>query len=182
MKHIHFATTNKAKIISLNRNFEGVDIDVVSVEIEIPEPRSDETKVIAHEKVLYAFDHIGKPCIAQDGGFYIPALNGFPKAYVNFAMETIGNKGILKLISGLDRSCEFRDTVAYMDETLDEPVFFETITRGRLAEEERGELGAHNWGEIHKIFIPEGKTKTFAEMTAEEMGDWSSNRDRKSVV
>lgn len=172
MKKIYFASTNKGKIASIRRDFEGSDIEVESVEIEIPEPRSDETRIIAGEKVRYAFEHIKKPCIAQDGGFYIPSLNGFPKAFVNFVMGTIGLDGILKLVEGRDRHCEFRDTLAYLDETLTEPVFFETITKGIMTEQPRGELHEYNWGQLHKIFIPEGETRTFSEMSAQDMEDW----------
>ena len=179
MKQIYFATTNKGKIASLNRDFRDKEVEMVPVNIEIPEPRSDETKEIAHEKVLYAFSEIKKPCIAQDGGFYIPSLNGFPKAYVNFAVETIGLEGILKLAEGKNRSCEFRDTIAYMDDQLEEPVFFETISKGTLAETPRGELHEHNWGELHKIFIPEGQDKTFSEMSAEEMDAWARARQHE---
>lgn len=176
MQVIHFVTTNKGKITSLNRDFRDSVIEVVPVNIDIPEPRSDETREIAYEKVMRAYELIKKPCVAQDGGFYIPSLNGFPRAFVNFAVETIGLEGILKLVEGKDRSCEFRDTLAFYDGQMEEPIFFETISKGRLAEEPRGELHEYNWGELHKIFIPEGHEKTFAEMTAEEMDAWSRAR------
>ena len=172
MNKIYFATTNKGKIDSLNKDFEGTSIKIVPVEIEIPEPRSDETKIIAEKKVKYAFAHIKKPCCSLDGGFYIPSLNGFPKAYVNFALATIGIEGILKLIEGKDRSCYFVDTLAYLDKTSKEPVFFESIAKGVLAKEPLGKLQPHNWGELHKIFIPQGHTKTFAQMSAEEYYGW----------
>ncbi|MDP2631775.1 MAG: non-canonical purine NTP pyrophosphatase [Candidatus Uhrbacteria bacterium] len=169
---ISFATTNKGKIQSLQCDFEGVPVTIVPVDMDIPEIRSDETSEIAIKKAEYAFGHIKKPCIALDGGFYIPVLGGFPKAYVNFAVDTIGIEGILKLIEGKDRTCEFRDSLAYIDETLSEPVLFEAHIKGMLAEEPRGELQAHNWGELHKVFIPNDQTKTLAEMNVDEMANW----------
>ena len=36
--------------------------------------------------------------MAMDADFCIDALNGFPKAFVNFALDTIGVEGILKLM------------------------------------------------------------------------------------
>lgn len=176
MKKLYFATANQAKLASLKRDLAGLNIEIKTLNFEIPEPRSDETDMIAKEKVRFAYSQIKKPCLAQDGGFYIPALNGFPKAYVNFALGTIGLAGILKLVEGFDRSCEFRDSFAYLDESLDEPLAFTTITKGTLAKEPRGELHAYNWGELHKIFIPEGGEKTFTEMSAEEMDNWRGSR------
>lgn len=175
MNKIYFATTNKGKIASMNRDLEGV-VEVVPVGIDIPEPRSDDTDIIARQKALYAFERINKPCIAQDGGFYIHSLNGFPKAFVNFAMETIGTEGVLRLVAGKDRLCEFRDTLAYMDNTLKEPLLFRTATKGSLADKPRGVLHKYNLGELHKIFIPDGEKKTLAEMTAGEMDHWRKTR------
>lgn len=169
---LYFATTNRGKVASLQRDLADCDVELVSTPLDIPEIRADETPEIAKNKALYAFNELKQPSLAQDGGFYLPALNGFPKAYVNFALDTIGLEGILKLLEGKDRTGEFRDTLAYMDETLAEPLLFTTVTKGTLAEAPRGKLQPHNWGELHKIFIPQGETKTFSEMTASEMDSW----------
>lgn len=175
MKKIYFATTNKKKIASINYYLKGV-VEVVPVDMEIPESRSEETSVIAEEKAIYAFERIKKPCIAQDGGFYISSLNGFPKAFVNFAIETIGIEGILKLTEDKDKSCEFRDTLAYMDDKLKKPLLFETITKGTLTIEPRGELSGHNLSDLHKIFIPLGEKKTLAEIGEGEMEKWRKTK------
>lgn len=176
ISQIYFATTNQGKIASLTRDLQEIGVEVLPIAMEIPEIRSDETPDIARGKVLYAYPHIKKPCIAQDGGFYIPALGGFPKAYVNFVMGTIGIEGILKLAEDKDRHCEFRDTIAYIDDALDEPILFTTATRGSLADVSHGQLQPHNWGILHTIFMPEGWTKTFSEMTADEMHTWRLDR------
>ena len=175
MKKIYFATTNKAKIQSLENDLKDLDIKVEPVNMEIPEIRADETRDVAREKVLYAFDKIKKPCVAQDGGFYIPALKGFPKSYAKFVLNTIGIEGLLKLIEGKNRKCEFRDTFAYFDSNLKKPVLFEAITRGTIAKESRGEAKERHWSELHKIFIPQNAKKTFSEMTLAEMNKYRNN-------
>ncbi len=159
MFRLYFATTNKGKIASLTRDLAGLPVELLPVAMEIPEIRSDETSEIARGKAAFAYGHLTQPCMAQDGGFYIPSLNGFPKAYVNFALATIGLEGILSLVEGKDRQCEFRDTLAYMDAQTNEPVLFTAVTRGTLADSPRGELKPYHWGELHKIFIPEGQAK-----------------------
>ena len=61
------------------------------------EPRSDDIKEIATAKVKQAYDLVKRPCIALDTDFRIDELNGFPRAFVNFSLDTIGIDGILSL-------------------------------------------------------------------------------------
>ena len=68
------------------------------------------SKYISKYKVMEAYKIINKPCISLDCGFWIDELNGFPKAFVNFALETIKIEGILKLMEGKEnRKCRRHD-------------------------------------------------------------------------
>lgn len=169
MKQIYFATRNGKKVDSVRRALNPLGIEVVQLEMDLPESRSYDTDEVAKEKVMHAFKKTRKTCIALDGGFYIQALNGFPKTFVNFTLETIGIEGILKLTEGKSRECEFRDSIAYLDETMKEPKVFTGVYRGILAESIQGEMQIHNWSRLHLIFIPKGETRTLAEMTPEEI-------------
>jgi len=100
MNQVYFATTNKGKVNSVSNTLSQSGIEVVHYPLELPEPRSDDLREIAKEKVLFAYKKIGKPCIVLDSGFYVHSLNGFPKKFVNFVLETIGIEGILKLVNG----------------------------------------------------------------------------------
>ena len=175
---IHLATTNKGKVHSLNNNLLKYGIKVVHHHIELPEPRSDDLRAIAKEKVLFAFDKIKQPCIALDSGFFIPSLNGFPRAFVNFALETIGVDGILKLVDGADRKCEFRSCLAYFDETLDEPLYFESVVPGSLAESKKGVMQNHYWSELFLVFIPDDRDMTLSEMSTEEYHRWKEEKSK----
>ena len=96
MKEIYFVTHNKGKIASASRQLEGVNFKIF--EYELDEPRSDDIKYISKYKVMESYKLVNKPCISLDCGFWIDELGGFPKAYVNFALDTIGIDGILKLM------------------------------------------------------------------------------------
>ncbi len=176
MKQIYFATTNKGKVNSVSNALSQYGIEVVHYPLELPEPRSDDLKEIARKKVLFAYEKIGKPCIALDSGFYIRSLNGFPKAFVNFALETIGIKGILRLVDGKPRDCEFRNCLAYLDGTLSEPVYFESSIEGSLSDFSRGEMQDYYWSELFLVFIPKNTGKTLAEMTFKEYQEWRTQR------
>lgn len=182
MKQIYFATKNKGKVVSIGNVLSKYGIEVVHVPIDLPEPRSDELRTIAKEKVLFAHETIKKPCIALDAGFYIHSLNGFPKAFVNFALETIGLEGILKLVEGKPRGCEFRNCIAYFDGSLSEPLYFESENNGVLAEAQRGVPRDYLWSPLGTIFIPSGRVKTLAEMTREDYLAWRLERDKVSAI
>ncbi len=182
MNQIYFATTNKGKVNSVSNALSKYGIEVVHYLLELPEPRSDDLREIAKEKVLFAYEKIGKPCIALDSGFYVHSLNGFPKAFVNFALETIGIDGILRLVDGKPRDCEFRNCLAYLDETLSEPEYFESNVDGSLSDFPRGEMRDYYWSKLFLVFVPRNANKTLAEMTYEEYQDWRTQRYKDSFA
>jgi len=179
MKIIHFATKNQGKFISVSTDLAKYNIEVIQIALDLPEPRSDDLQLIAKEKARLAYEKIKKPCIALDAGFYIHSLKGFPKAFVNLVLETIGIEGILKLVNGISRECEFRHCLAYYDGN-SEPVCFESRVSGTLTESIRGEKKDYHWSKLSQIFIPEGSHKTLAEMSAEEYQAWREKRRANS--
>ena len=165
MKEIIFVTSNKGKIASAQKELE--NIIVLPYNAELIEPRGDDIKEIAKEKVLQAYDLVKRPCIALDSGFFIKALNGFPRAYVNHALDTIGLKGILKLMEDQDdRYCEFRECVAYYDGT--SMKFFESKCFGTLSHAIKGTDKINKWSILWHIYIPDGFNKTLAEFNEED--------------
>ena len=104
MEEVIFVTHNKGKIASAKKQLEEVNFKIYEYELE--EPRSDDIQYISKYKVMEAYKIVQKPCLSLDCGFWIDALQGFPKAFVNFSLETIGIEGILKLMEGKEnRAC-----------------------------------------------------------------------------
>lgn len=165
MKEIIFVTTNKGKVASAQRYLK--NINVIPYNAELIEPRSDDIKEIAKQKVLQAFKIVKKPCLALDSGFFIEELNGFPKAYVNHALDTIGIEGILKLMLGVkNRYCEFKSCLAYFDGK--NITYFESNSPGFLSEKIQGENSKNKWSDLWYIFIPKTFHKTLGEFTEED--------------
>lgn len=161
-KEIVFVTSNKGKIASAQSCISNVR--VIPYNAELIEPRSDDIKEIAKQKVLQAYNLVNKPCIALDSGFFVDELNGFPKAYVHHMLDTIGIEGLLKLMNGtLNRKCEFKTCLAYYDE--ETMKFFESNTPGRISTEIRGNNNESKWSDLWYIFIPNGFDKTLAEFS-----------------
>lgn len=182
MDPIFFATTNEGKVKSLQKALEGSNVQIVMTGIPVPEPRSDDVSEIAVHKAQYAAQHLERSCIVQDGGFYIPVLNGFPNAYAKFATETIGLEGILRLVDGKCRKAEFRDALVYIDTVAHVQKVFTSVTRGSIAYGVYHDLKPWNWGPLHQIFIPEETNKTFAAMSENEMTEWRLQRAEKTCT
>ncbi|HLC56651.1 MAG TPA: non-canonical purine NTP pyrophosphatase [Candidatus Nanoarchaeia archaeon] len=169
---LYYATKNYGKVQSLQRELENTNIRLIHKPLELPEPRSDDVKEIAGEKVIFAYRLLKKPVVSLDAGFYIHSLNGFPKAFVNFALETIGIEGILKLCEGKERNCEFQHCLAYMDKSLESPRYFSYEVKGNLSFNPKGVMQKHLWSKLSLIFIPKESNKTLAEMNPEEFLEW----------
>ncbi len=165
MQEIIFVTHNHGKIASAQKTLKNVKLSIF--EHELDEPRSDDIEYISKMKVMEAYKLVKKPCISLDCGFWIDALNGFPKAFVNFALETIGLEGILKLMEGkTDRSCRFTECLSYYDgKRLQQ---FAGKHEGFIASAILGLDTDEKWSDLWYIYIPKGYEKTLAQMTQEE--------------
>ena len=175
---IIFVTHNKGKIASAQRALKNVNLKIFEYELE--EPRSDDIKYISKYKVEQAYKIVNKPCISLDCGFWIDKLNGFPRAFVNFALETIGIQGILKLMEGKDnRKCRFTECLSYYDGN--ELKQFMGYHEGFLSEKVLGKDTSDKWSELWYIYIPYGYDKTLSQMTEEERENRIRNKSVSSM-
>ena len=172
MKSIVFVTHNKGKAKAAEKYFDSIKFTTFNYDLD--EPRSDDLKVIVTAKVKQAYEIVKTPCIALDTGFFIEELNGFPRAFVNFALDTIGINGLLKLMDGVqNRSCKFEECLAYHDG--EKIHYFYGTSPGHLTTEIRGKDRAEKWSDLWYIFEPDNCYKTLAEM------DENERQDRRAI-
>lgn len=165
MEDVVFVTHNKGKIASAKKQLGEVNFKIFEYELE--EPRSDDIKYISKYKVMEAYKLVKQPCISLDCGFWIDELGGFPKAFVNFALDTIGVDGILKLMEGKEnRKCRFTECLSYYDGK--EVHQFMGKHEGNLSEKILGNDTDQKWSDLWYIYKPVGYEKTLAEMTDSE--------------
>ena len=179
MKKIIFATSNKGKYLSAKNFLKKFKINVIQKNLEIPESRGS-IENIAVQKAQYAYKILKKPVIAMDAGFFVPSLNGFPKMFTNFVLETIGVEGIIKLVNGKNRNCEFREVLCYCDDIRKKPKLFERIVKGKISKKPLGKVKSYHWSKLALIFIPEGERKTMAKMTKKEFMNFRKRVDKNS--
>lgn len=179
MKKIIFVTSNQGKYNSAKNLLKKYGIKVVQKSPETLEPRGS-LKEIAIHKAKYAYKILKKPLIAMDAGFFIHSLNGFPMMFTNFVLETIGVKGIIKLIRGKDRVCQFKEVLCYCDSLRTKPKLFERIVKGKISKKPRGKVKPYHWSRLALIFIPQKERKTMAEMTKKEFANFRKRVDKNS--
>jgi XTP/dITP diphosphohydrolase len=162
---VRFATTNKGKLREISLLLSEYRLEVEAVEAEKLEIQDDEIIRIAEYAASDLAGRLGYPVAVEDSGLHIEALNGFPGPYSSYIYRSIGLKGVLKLLEGVeDRRGFFESVVAYAEP--DGRVrSFRGIAWGWISQAARGTGG---FG-FDPIFIPEeGDGRTFAEMTLEE--------------
>jgi len=171
MIKIHFVTRNKGKFREVETLAKQYGIIVEQLGVDKLEIQADDIREVALYAARYVFEKIGrnKNIVVEDAGLFINALRGFPGPYSSYVYKTIGIYGILKLMDNVkDRSAFFKTVVVFKSPWLGEKIF-EGVVHGKIALRAKGSMG---FG-FDPIFIPEGSTKTFAEMSIEEKNKFS---------
>lgn len=139
------------------------------VALDLPELQAATTYEVALAKAATAHTTLGRPVIIEDAGLELTALGGFPGPFIKF-WETQG--GLVSICRALDGTPDRRATavcvLAFVADA-GPPSYVEGRTAGTIAMLPRGENG-FGWD---AIFIPEGETRTFGEMSANEKDAWS---------
>jgi XTP/dITP diphosphohydrolase len=177
---ITYVTSRSSKVKSLQRMLPA-SVELIQLGLDLPEPRLLDVKEIAVKKAIYAYNKLKEPIVVLDAGFFIHSLKGYPATFVNFPLDTIGIEGILRLVEGKDRTCEFRECLAYLDASFNEPKCFVATIPGVLSKWPKGKRKAYHWSDLCRIFIPLGESKTLAEMKGAEYMYWSKNIKKESV-
>ena len=166
-----FATNNSHKLDEV-RAIVGDRVEVLSLNDiechdEIPET-ADTLQGNALIKARYIYDKYGLNCFADDTGLEVEALGGEPGVYsARYAGEECSSEANMqKLLHNLtgksNRNAQFRTVIALIING--EEKLFNGIVKGSITEEKRGDSG---FG-YDPIFIPEGFSESFAQMSSEQ--------------
>ncbi|MFY7666858.1 RdgB/HAM1 family non-canonical purine NTP pyrophosphatase [Flavobacterium sp.] len=168
---LFFASANANKVRELQQIFPpSYELKSLLDLTEVPDIPETATTFAGNAllKVDYLSEHYGVLGFADDSGLEVAALNAAPGVYSARYAGEHGNAtaNIEKLLRELqnesNRAARFVTVIALK---LPEGVhYFEGEIRGTITTETRGQEG---FG-YDPIFIPEGSTRTFAEMSKEE--------------
>jgi XTP/dITP diphosphohydrolase len=171
-----FASNNKNKIkeiqILLPPMFQLLSLEDIGCLEEIPET-ADTIEGNAILKANYVTQNYGYNCFADDTGLEVEALNNAPGVYSaryagpgRNAADNM-HKLLEELKSKDNRKARFRTVICLM--IRGEEYIFEGIVEGTISAIPRGEGG---FG-YDPVFIPEGESRTFAQMSLEEKNNMS---------
>jgi len=174
---LHFITHNPGKIASATRILKEYGVKVIPFDIpSVVEPREYDPRKVVEQKIAQVAKNFSEPFMVSDAAFFVHSLNGFPGTFTNHMLDTIKVEGLLKLLEGKDRRCEFRQCLGYLESNTSQPKIFEWSVSGIIAEEPRGVFEQdYHWSDLARVFIPNNSKKTLAEMTKEEHDEWREN-------
>lgn len=135
--------------------------------LEIPEIQSLDFAEVVTAKALAAVALLGVPVLVEDSGLALPAWKGYPGPLTKYAVGAVGEAGFARLAHAWgDPRAEAVSTLglAWPGARVEDVIVAAGRVSGTLAPEPRGANG-FGWD---VVFIPEGETRTFAEMIAEE--------------
>jgi XTP/dITP diphosphohydrolase len=174
VKDLYFITSNKGKFKEIANKLIKVDVKVIQKNLGYPEVQANSLEDVVNFGVNYIIEKFQKPFIIEDAGIFIKNLNDFPGVFSADVFYKIGCKGILKLLEDVkkDREACFKSVIAYVNSDRQIHIFTGECM-GVIGFEE---MGSNGFG-YDPIFIPQGETKTFAQMTVEEKNRYSHRGD-----
>ena len=168
---ICFVTGNQHKFQEAKKILSEYGLNLEMVKAKMLEIQNNDIMTIAVTSIKEAHTRVSGPIIVEDAGLFIKQLNDFPGPYSAYVYQTLGCKGILKLLEGqVDRDAEFRSAVAYTDDAIMPSVkIFLGIVKGKISVKVCGKQG---FG-FDPIFMPEELNKTFGEIRLEQKSKYS---------
>jgi XTP/dITP diphosphohydrolase len=155
-------TSNPGKVAEYQKAFDELGIEMEHYKLPYDEVQTSDLQEVVNKGMDEIIAKGVRNFIVDDTGLFIDSLKGFPGVWSAYAQKTIGNKGILKLMEGVeDRGAEFRCCIGC--DIDGRRIVVVGVCRGYITESEKGTDG---FG-FDPIFSPDGKL-TFAEMSVED--------------
>ena len=179
MHTLIFATNNRNKVAEIQSlvgaNFTIIPLKEAGIDIDIPEPH-DQLEANALEKAMTIFNMTKQNCFSEDTGLEIEGLGGAPGVKsARYAGENSNAQAnidlVLSKMAGVEnRTAQFRTVICLIWEN--QTYYFEGVCKGQILSNMQGENG---FG-YDPIFVPDGASKSFANMTMEEKNTFSHRK------
>jgi len=143
-----FATNNTHKVSEVRTLLAGTSVRLRTLEeagLDLDPPETGNTFIHnALQKATFVYKHTGIPCIADDSGIEVDALNGAPgvfsKRFSPEGTDTANNALLLHKLAGTTaRGAQFRCVLAVVG--LGDDRTLEGVCRGQIATAPQGEGG-----------------------------------------
>ncbi len=160
---IRFVSKNDHKVAEVQEILKETGVTVLAAKHQIDEIQTEDVTTLVKDKLLKAFNKVGRPVFVEHTGLYVESLNGFPGGLTQIFWDKLEADKFCSLLGqGETVSLVAKTVIGYCDAR--KMHFFEGEIKGTIAPEPRGSK-SFQWD---CIFIPNGEKKTFAEMGAKK--------------
>jgi len=167
---ISFVTTNPHKFKEVKDILSDYPVELEHLDMEYEENHDASLEEIARQAAAQLAQQLNKPIVLEDTGLFFEAYKNFPGALPKFVFETLGYRGILKLLDGEIRDAHFK-TVAAFCAPGEKPQLFTGLMKGKITEKVFDE--DKDAMPYDRIFIPAGETKTISSMSLSKKNSFS---------
>lgn len=134
---MYFVTGNARKVGEARLACGPAGIEIVQQQVYIDEIQSTNPSAISIDKAEKAYDLIRKPLAVTDTFWRIPALNGFPGAYMKDVANWFTSEDFLSLMKKKEnRQIFFSENITYKDDKIIKQ--FSQEYEGTIVTEPRG--------------------------------------------
>ena len=168
MNELIFASSNPGKVkeiaLAIAPGISIIGLKEIGCTESIPET-ADTIEGNARLKARYVWTKYQRDCFADDSGLEVDALDGAPGVHsARYAgIPSNAEKNMEKMLEDMqkqvDRRARFRTVICLI--VAGTEICFEGVVPGHIAREKRGDGG---FG-YDPLFVPEGCSRTFGEMT-----------------
>jgi len=153
-------TSNNGKFREISHQMAQHGYELEHIKTPYPEIQAESLEITIIPGLQWCLSKFGRPVMIDDSGLFVDALKGFPGVYSSYVFKTVGCDGILSLMTGVEnRSARFECCIGFISPGRD-PFIAKAVAKGSIS---RSKEGAGGFG-YDPIFIPEGYSKTYAEI------------------
>ena len=156
---IRFLSSNVHKTQEVEAILSQVDVHVVPAPIKIEEIQTEDVQRLVRDKVLKAFERIGRPVFVEHTGLHLSGLNGLPGGLTQIFWDRLQADSFVSLVKNLGSHLVTAKTViGYCDSRTIH--YFEGEVSGTVPDTPAGSRD-FQWD---CVFVPDGFSQTFAEL------------------
>lgn len=177
---ITFITGNKKKLEEFLQIMTGdlnTKYDITNTAIDMDEIQGTPEQ-IAYRKVKLASKTVNGPAMTEDVSLCFNALGGMPGPYIKDFLTNVGREGLHKMLIGFEDKTAYALCIFAFCESPDaEPILFVGRCNGKIVAPQGD--NAFGWD---PVFMPDGFTETFAQISAEAKNEVSHRGNALKLV
>ncbi len=166
---IVIATKNLDKLNEYSRILKQ---QVIGIDLKIPEIQSeDPLDVLIHKAKSAWLENKGEPIIVEDSSLICKGIEGLPGPFADQYTNTLSKRlALCRMLDGVERTAVFQVLIGIYDGNEVHSRIGRII--GKISDKP---VGSEGFG-FDDIFIPDGQSKTYAQMSSKQKDNYSPRR------